>query len=343
MTDIELLSIADAAKSSGWAGLCGSADLFTTGKWLAVEGSRSGPWVPADRGCLISSDGQRLIGGVTLQKFDRSVDDVIIRVDKMLKSHPAWSTLPPEELEEGLLPSLMCGGWFNSRILGAPGEQAGAARRDLIAAIITAGLQWESASVAFPYVDAMSIDLRADLQATGFVEIPAPNRFIFSSDYTSYEEYYSNVITAHSRHRIRTDLKKFYQDGVQVSHDPVDDSNVEQIAGLAHNLELKYGQTSTYNQIAAWFSVIAKNTQSTVFTAKSGDRLFAMSMWIHHEDRMYGFHCGFGQGLSRGLHAYSVVVYRIPIEFACSDPGIRYLEYGIGGDQAKLWRGAKAA
>ncbi|MFF5336192.1 GNAT family N-acetyltransferase [Streptomyces sp. NPDC013181] len=345
MTDIQLLSLAEAQRSRDWAGLCGSADLFAHPTWLAVERTGSGPWVPAESACLALSENGRTTMGMTLQQFDTSVDDVIVRPDRMMRSHPAWRDLAEDELADTLLPSLVCGGWFNSRILARPGTPPGearTARRALIAESVALGRDRGSATVVYPYLDAARTELRADLRDAGFVEIPAPNRHVFHSDYPSYDEYFGNVLKRKTRNQIRRELKRFDEAGVKTAHELMDDSNVEKLARLAHNLEVKYGQKSTYEHMAGWFSAIARHTRTSVFTAELDGRLFAMSMWVHHEGRMYGFHCGFDYEVGEGLHTYSVVVYRLPIAFACSDSGTRYLEYGVGGDHAKLTRGTEA-
>lgn len=345
MSDIRLLSLTDTERLHSWVELCGSADLFASHKWLAVERAECGPWIPTASGCLARMENQQLTAGVTLQKFDSSVDDVIIRVDKMLHSHPAWNELPGEQMADALLPSLMCGGWFNSRILEARTLSAGqgsAARREMIAEIVAVARKWGCASISFPYLDARNTELRADLRQADFSEIPGPNRHVFHSDYSSYAEYFGSQLRAKRRAAIKNELKKFNQPGVRTSHDPLDDSNVERIAELAHRLELKHDQVSTYEQIASWFSAIARNTRTTVFTAALEGRVFGMSMWVHHQDSMYSFHAGFDYDISRRLPAYSVVVYRLPIAFACSDRQTKYLEYGVGGDQAKLSRGCQA-
>ncbi|MFE0798488.1 GNAT family N-acetyltransferase, partial [Streptomyces mutabilis] len=156
------------------------------------------------------------------------------------------------------------------------------------------------------------------------------------------DEYFDHVLRKKTRNQIRRELKRFNEAGVKTAHELMDDSNVEKLAQLAHNLELKYGQKSTFEQMAGWFSTIAANTRTSVFTAELDSRLFAMSMWVHYEGRMYGFHCGFDYEVGERLHTYSVVVYRLPIAFACSDPDTQHLEYGVGGDHAKLTRGTEA-
>ena len=345
MSKVQLLSLTEAQQSQHWAGLCGSADLFAHPTWLAIERTGSGPWVPSGSGCLALTEGGRMSAGVTLQQFDATVGDVIVRADKMMHSHPAWSGLAQEELEDALLPSLMCGGWFNSRILDAPGapqDEARTARRALIDESIAVGRRWGSASIVYPYLDTARKELRADLREAGFVEIPAPNRHVFHSDYASYDDYFDHVLRKKARNQIRRELKRFDEAGVKTAHELMDGSNVEKLAQLAHNLELKYGQKSTFEQMAGWFSAIAQHTRTSVFTAELDGRLFAMSMWVHYAGRMYGFHCGFDYEVGERLHTYSVVVYRLPIAFACSDPDTQHLEYGVGGDHAKLTRGTEA-
>ncbi|MGP3923512.1 GNAT family N-acetyltransferase [Streptomyces sp. 8N616] len=344
MHDIRLLSLATAGELTPWADLCGSADLFCTPQWLAVERDASGPWVPAANACLVAGDGDRLTAGVTLQQFDLTVDDDTCRVDKMVRALPEADGLTDAELAGALLPSLMCGGWFNSTVLTAPGtpvEAAATARRELIARAISTGQEWGSASVFFPYVNAADSGLRSDLREAGFLELPAPARHIFDCDHPSHDAYLA-ALPSRRRVRIRKELRQFEQAGVTTDHTPLDDSNVERIAALAHNLERKYGQLSSPEQLTSWFTAIAKNLRASVFTAELGGQVFAMTMWLHHENRLYGFHAGFDYEIGRGLPMYSVVGYHLPIAYACSSPETTVLEYGISADEAKLLRGTEA-
>ncbi|WP_405773619.1 GNAT family N-acetyltransferase [Streptomyces sp. NBC_00859] len=344
MSSLRILSLTEAGELAPWAEMCSSADLFCTPPWLAVEQSGSGPWVPAASACLVAEDHLQLLAGVTLQQFDRTVDDDTCRVDKMLRALPCADGMSDAVLAGALLPSLMCGGWFNSTVLSSPRASEAAvteARRELIARAVATGRDWGSASVFFPYVDAADAALRTDLRAAGFLELSAPARHVFDCDYPSHEAYLA-ALPSRRRVRIRKELRQFDDAGAVTGQALLDDSNVEQIATLAHTLERKYGQASTLEELTGWFSAIAKNTRTRVFTAALGGQEFAMSLWLHHENRMYGFHAGFDYDIGRGLPMYSVVGYHLPIAYGCSASDTTVLEYGISADEAKLLRGTEA-
>lgn len=351
--EVRTLSLVEAGKLSSWAALCGSADLFCTPKWLAVEEAAVGPWVPTAARCLAvaapasgaapgaAGDDERLLAGMTVQRFGRSVDDDTVRLDKMLVPGAGTSA---RELADVLLPSLMCGGWFNSRVLTAPGlpePQLPSARRSLISAAIGTARSWDCPAVFLPYVDAGDRGLRRDLRAAGFTEFPAPARHLFDCDHPGHAAYVE-TLPSRRKVRLRKELRRFAQAGVVTAHSPLDGSNVERIAALAHSLEQKYEQVCSQEQLTEWFTAIAAHTAATVFTAALDGRLFAMSMWLRHEERLYGFHAGFDYEVGAGLPMYAVVGYHLPIAYACAEPGLRTMEYGISADEAKLLRGTEA-
>ncbi|MEU8589457.1 GNAT family N-acetyltransferase [Streptomyces sp. NPDC048664] len=344
MSELRTLSVAEAAGRDDWAELCGPADLFCTPSWLAVELDGSGPWVPAEHHCLVRLDGGRITAGLTLQLFDRTVDDVTVRVDKMLLDLPEFADRSPDELADALMPSLMCGGWFNSRVLVAGAGQDAtdpAPRRELISRAVAAGRRSGSSSVFFPYVDAEEIGLRSALEEAGFVRLPALARHVFDCDHPSHADYLASLPSRH-RVRIRGELRKMAQAGAVTSHRPLDDSNVEAVADLAWRLERRYEQTTTSERLAPWFAAIGKHVPTTVFTARLAGRDIAMSMWLHHQGRMYGFHAGFDYEAGAGLPMYSTLGFRLPIAHGCDDPATTVLEYGISTDRAKLLRGTRA-
>jgi hypothetical protein len=328
-----LLSPAEAAESAAWSGLCGPADLFCTAAWLAVEMERVGPWITAEHACLLHPDN----AGLMVQKFDRSVTDITCRVDKMLAAHLTGASAA--DLETALMPSAMCGGWFNSRVLAT--ERSGAARRELVDQAEEVARGWAAESIFFPYVSAEETELRAVLEEAGYARAPALARHVLSCDYPSYDDYLS-ALPSRRRVRIRKELRAFAEAGVVTRAQPLDEGNVRTVAELADKLELKYGQEIDPERTLLWFTAIAKNVPTTVFTAELDGRTFAMSMWLHHGGRMYGFHAGFDYQVGDHLPMYSVVAFHLPIAQGCADPGIDMLEYGISTDQAKLLRGTTA-
>ncbi|GHF52434.1 hypothetical protein GCM10010218_37370 [Streptomyces mashuensis] len=339
-----LLTLAEAGRSASWAALCDSDDLFCTAPWLAVERDAVGPWVPARSACLVRTDGDHVVAGVTLQQFDRAVGDETCRVDKMVRSLTGCDDTLGAELEAALLPSLMCGGWFNSTVLtppGLPGPAAGAARRAAIAEAVATARSWGSPSVCFPYVDGADAGLRAALRDAGFRELPAPARHVLDCDHPSYDAYLA-TLPSRRRVRMRKEWRQFQEAGVVTDQVPLEGATVERAAALAHRLDQKYGESSTAGQLTEWFAAIARHVPATVFTASLEGRVFAMTLWLHCGERLYGFHAGFDYEVGRGLPMYSVVGYHLPIAYGCAHPGVKVLEYGISADEAKLLRGTRA-
>ncbi|MFI9318401.1 GNAT family N-acetyltransferase [Kitasatospora aureofaciens] len=345
MTGVRALALPEAAAREDWSRLCGPADLFCTPAWLGVELGRRGPWVPADSACLVHTDeAGRITAGLTLQQFDRRVEDVTVRVDKMLLALPDHAGRNEDGLADALMPSLMCGGWFNSRVLTADPSAAPAdpaVLRALVARAVATGRRQGSACAFFPYVNAEETALRSALEEAGFIRFPALARHVLDCDYPSHADYLASL-PSRRRVRIRAELRKFEQAGAVTSHQPLDGSNVERIAHLAWLLEHRYDQMTTSEQLTPWFAAIAEHIPTTVFTARLDGRDFAMSMWLHHQGRMYGFHAGFDYELGAGLPMYSVLGYHLPIAYGCDDPDVTVLEYGISTDEAKLLRGTRA-
>ncbi|WP_211588586.1 GNAT family N-acetyltransferase [Allorhizocola rhizosphaerae] len=333
------LGLAQAGADPRWEAMCGPGDLFCTGRWLAVEREAVGPWVPRARSCLAAFDGPEIAAGVVVQQFDRDADDETVRLDKML---PAEVLARWDDPVSAVQPSLMCGTWFNSTVLTAPGlagSQREKVRRELVDAVVERGRQWGCATVFFPFLDADDVQLREALRDAGFAEFPAPARHIFNCDFPNYESFVASL-RSHKRHRLRRESAAVRAAGISTACQALDGSTVETAARLAHLLERKYDQRSTFDEMAAWFEAIARHTDTVVFTASRGTGPpIAMSMWIHHEDRMYGFHAGFDYEQCQGLPMYSLAGFHLPIEYGCSHPGIRALEYGCSSDQAKLIRG----
>ncbi|MGH3844702.1 MAG: GNAT family N-acetyltransferase [Pseudonocardiaceae bacterium] len=345
MTATDLLSLDQAAACGQWARMCGPADLFCTPQWLAVEREAVGPWVPRVNGCLIRADEETILAGLTVQQFDLDVDDETVRLDKMFPPESAVLAYPAHEVAEAVQPSVMCGTWFNSTVLTAPGllaERATRARRDLLAAAVDLSCEWQGVAMFFPFVDAADTGLRDALRDAGFIEFAAPARHVFDCDYTDYAEFVDSL-RSRRRTRLRKEIADIERSGLRTELITINESTVDRVAWLAHQLEDKHGQRSTYDQIGAWFSAIARHTETIVFTAARTDGPpVAMSMWIHYQDRLYGFHAGFDYEHCQGLPMYSLVGYHLPMRFGCARPDISVLEYGVSSDQAKLLRGTKA-
>lgn len=332
----DLLTLDQAAAHPRWSAMCGPGDLFCTPRWFAVERERVGPWVPRQAGCVARFAEGRLLAGTPVQLFDDTVDDETVRLDKMLPGTPAAAALPQ---------ALMCGTWFNSSVL-VSGELSAAAaadaRADVVAAAVALGQEWAATAVFFPFLDAADTALRATLRDTGFIEFPAPDRHVFDCDHPSYDAYVAALRSKH-RNRLRKELATVDSAGLRTGAVTVDDANVEHVAWLAHQLEGKYDQQSTVDQMADWFAAIARHTETTAYVAgPPGEPPIAMSMWVTHQDRRYGFHAGFDYQRAQGLPLYSLVGYHLPIRDACDRDDITVLEYGVGSDQAKLLRGTTA-
>ncbi|UED88634.1 GNAT family N-acetyltransferase [Streptomyces profundus] len=342
--DSDLLSLAEVRGLASWTELCGPSDLFCTPRWLAVEQTGTGPWVPAANGCLVTGRNGRPIAGATLQSFDQGVDDDTCRVDLMVRALPQSRGLSDAALADGLLPSLTCGGWFNSTVMIAPGAsdgEAAAARRALLTRAVDVGRAWACASICLPYVDASDSALRQLLREDGYLELPAPDRHVLSCDHPNLESYLASL-PSRRRVRRRKELRICREAGVTTERLPLDDSTVERVGVLAHNLERKYGQSSSARQLTEWFAAIATHLTASVFTASLNGEVVAMTLWLHHADRLYGFHAGFDYRVGRGLPLYSLVGYHLPVAYGLATPGIRVLEYGISADEAKRLRGTAA-
>jgi predicted N-acyltransferase len=295
--------------------------------------------VPRASACLTGVAGGAIVAGAVAQQFDRDVHDETVRLDKMLSREvrARW-----DDPVQALQPSLMCGTWFNSTVLTAPGlsgPERAEARRELVDAVVEQGRRWGCATVFFPFLDAADVELRAILRDAGFAEYPAPARHVFDSDVPDYETFVASL-PSRKRYRLNRERAAVREAGLRTVTAALDGSTVEQAARLAHLLERKYEQRSTLDEMVAWFDAIARHTDAVVFTASRGtDPPIAMSLWIHHRDRMYGFHTGFDYDQCQGLPMYSLAGYHLPIEYACARPDIRVLEYGSSSDQAKLIRG----
>ncbi|MBM7084777.1 GNAT family N-acetyltransferase [Micromonospora humidisoli] len=345
MTGVRLLRLDEAAAMTAWAELCGPADLFNAPAWLAVEREAVGPWVPRANGCLVRAEGETVLAGVTVQQFGLDVDDETVRLDKMFPADSPVLGHPAEVLAGALQPSLMCGTWFNSSILTPPHAPAGRtdrARQELVDAVVDLADDWGSAAVFFPFVDAADTGLRRTLREAGFVEFAAPARHIFECGHGDYDEFVASL-PSRKRNRLRREFAAVERAGVRTAVEPLDATTVDHAARLAHLLEQKYGQCSSYEQFQAWFDAIARHTEALVFTAaRDAGPPVAMSMWIHHQGRLYGFHAGFDYERCQGLPMYSLVGYHLPMRYGFADAGTSVLEYGVGSDEAKRLRGTTA-
>lgn len=336
------LRTATATATPRWAALAGPGDLVCTPRWLEVERSGAGPWVPVSAGCLFDP---AVPAGLTVQLFDAGVDDEIVRVDKMAATaRPGLAAAGADAARDALLPAPVCGGWFNSRVLvsaGAGPAVALAARRRLVEAALRVADSEGAHSVAFPYLDHADHDLRGVLRSAGFIELAAPARHVLDTRAESFEDHLGRL-RSHRRTRIRAELRRVAEAGVRTGEAVLDGSTVEWAARLAHQLEVRYGQRCTYEQIAEWFEQIGRHTGTVLFTGVRDGVPIAMSLWIRHQDRLYGFHAGFDDERCVGLPLYSVVGYHLPVAHGCADPGLATLEYGIGSDEAKALRGTRA-
>jgi hypothetical protein len=338
-TGVRVWSLPTAADRPDWAALCGPGDLFCTPDWLAVEQAAVGPWVPRRAACLALDSPDGVLAGCPVQLFDLAVDDETVRLDKMLA--------PPAD-PAAVQPSLLCGTWFNSSVLTAPGRSAAAAasaRGAVVAAAEELARSWGAATVFFPFLDAAATDLRAELGRAGFREFPAPARHVFDSRHEGYDSWVASL-RSRRRTRLRREQADVQRAGLRTATVAVDDAGVEQLARLAHSLERKYEQTATVAEMAAWFTEIARRTEAIAFVVRPPEPAaadpIAMTLWLRHQDALYGFHAGFDYTRAHGLPLYSLAGYHLPMRHACADPTINTLEYGVSSDEAKLLRGTTA-
>lgn len=320
----------------GWDDLVGPSDLFASRAWFGVESARVGPWVPRADGCLVLGSRRRPDAALTLQLFDaETVDDVTVRVDKMLARNCEGL------VGSALQPSVLCGGWFNSTVLRAPRlspSDGARACADLAAAAVEFARSVQAASVFFPYLDVCDDVLCDALNRLGFGFVETQGRHVLEIGNGTHAEYLT-TLPSRKRRRIRREWGAVDAAGLTVQHHVFTPELGERAAHLAWMLEAKYGQTSSPDMLRQWFEAIAERHHVDVFVATRHDRTVAVSLWIRHQTRMYGFHAGFDPTASAGFPLYSVIGFHAPIAFAHDTPGVTGLEYGVSSDEAKRIRG----
>ncbi|MFD5146105.1 peptidogalycan biosysnthesis protein [Streptomyces sp. NPDC058401] len=328
----------------GWSGLVTDEDLFTSPEWLRIEEEPVGPWHSKDRAYLAAVGPRGAEAGLIALLFDESVTEPLCRTDLYVAGlDPA---LDQDALSRDLLPCVMAGGWFNSRVLLAPGLSGGARRQaveSLVAAAEDFAADSSAGSIAFSCVGAQQHELRSVLTDAGYLALPTGPRHVMSVGWDEYAGYLGSL-RSRQRLRVRKEHQRILDSDVSTRVERMDGSNVADVARLARAVEGKYEMDATSDQLEEWFRAIAAAPiPNVLFTADRKGARCASTLWLSRGRHLYGFHSGADYELSDGLPTYFETAYRMPMDYACASAGsIGVLEYGVDSDRAKLNRGSTA-
>ncbi|GAA2221676.1 GNAT family N-acetyltransferase [Streptomyces nogalater] len=148
-----------------------------------------------------------------------------------------------------------------------------------------------------------------------------------------------------SRQKVRWDLRDLASAGVRtVRADPAGLGAGE--VGLRMNLVAKYGAYSTRDversrleRLVAFFPA----DRLRLFHCATADgEVVAFSLFIAHGDQWHVFWCGFDYDNPASRRTYFDAMFYSPVRVAQTE-GVRVIDYGLGYEKSKKWRGCHGA
>lgn len=177
-----LLSLSDVP-TGDWTALLGERDLFLLPGWLQVGPGTYGGGLRAAQAALLDRGGS-LVAGTAGWLFGSDCTEDLCRPDVLMGL--------PSDRGEGLFPTLLAGGWYDSRVAHCT-ETTSAE----VAAVIDALERWAStqsaASVCWPSVDVRETTLMRLLEERGYLRFPLTPRWSLEGPWAGFDDYLAKL------------------------------------------------------------------------------------------------------------------------------------------------------
>ncbi|MFF7587936.1 GNAT family N-acetyltransferase [Kitasatospora purpeofusca] len=328
----ELLRIEEVPARS-WTTLLGERDLFLLPGWMEVGPGTYGGGLRDARAALVDRDGTA-VAGTAGWLFGRDCTEDLCRPDVLLEI--------PEPRGAPLFPTLLAGGWYDSRVAHRPGG-AGPAE---LAAVVDSLAEWGrsegAASVCWPSVDERERDLVALLAERGYRRFPLTPRWALEGPWTGFDDYLDRM-TSKRRVSVRSERRRVRAAGITCRTVPLTRELARPLVELAEENVTRHGGRVDLDRYADWVAALTgiEDGRAEAHLAERDGRILGCVVSSTYAGRVYALFPGFDYEQIAGLPVYFELAYYHLVEHAAAH-GYHAVEYGPAADEAKNLRGCVA-
>ncbi len=327
-----LLRIEDVPPSS-WLPLLGERDLFLLPGWMAVGPGTYGGGLHDARAALVERDGTA-VAGTAGWLFGQACTEDLCRPDVLLEI-PARRGAP-------LFPTVLAGGWYDSRVAHRPGDGAPAE----LAAVVDALEDWGAAegagSACWPSVDDRERELVAVLADRGYRRFPLTPRWALEGPWTGFDDYLGRM-SSKRRISVRGERRRVREAGITCRTVPLTRELARPLVELAEENVTRHGGRVDLDRYAEWVAALTgiEDGRAEAHLAERDGRILGCVVSSTYAGRVYALFPGFDYARITGLPVYFELAYYHLVEHAAAH-GFHAVEYGPAADEAKNLRGCVA-
>ncbi|MFF4415458.1 GNAT family N-acetyltransferase [Streptosporangium sp. NPDC001559] len=174
--------------------------------------------------------------------------------------------------------------------------------------------------------------------------IPGTVRSVLDVPRGGFDEYVARLPKT-SRQKVRWDLRDLARAGVRTAPAPADVPGAAEIR-LRMNLVGKYGGYSTpeteWSRLERLTSLFPPERLRLFHSRSADEELLAFSLFIRYGEQWHVFWCGFDYENPACRRTYFDVMFYTPVR-AAREEGVRTIDYGLGYERSKKWRGCHGA
>lgn len=296
-----------------WRTLLDPEDMFISPDWLPIDpGGYAGP---SKHAWLVgATDADHLIAGTVAYVFDRNNTDTFCRPDLFIGSLiQAYKGEQPHIELDQLSPSMLTGGWFNSRI-AVHTSLDGARTRDacwgMLERLQRMAVESESRCLAFQFVRQDNELLNSVLTDFGFVRFPCPPRWQLVLPSKDYEDYLQ-AMSSNRRRQVLKEQAIIEAAGVVFSEETFDECLIDESNDMVIDHEAKFAERLAVDRHREWTRelMLCNALDTTSITARLDGRLIGIVVGIFWEGRYYALYSGFDTTVTAQLPLYFVICY----------------------------------
>lgn len=325
-----LLRIEDVPADS-WTGLLGERDLFLLPGWLRVGHGTYGGGLRDARVALVERNGTA-VAGTGGWIFGQDCTEDLCRPDVLMDLAP--------ERGAALFPTVLAGGWYDSRVAHRTGECLPNDIEAVVHALEDWGRAEGAASVCWPGVDDREKELILLLQDLGYTRFPLTPRWALEGPWTGLDDYLSRL-RRKFRTVVRAELRKVAEAGITCRTVPLTRELARPLVELAEENVERHGGTVDLDSYTEWVAALADVPGSEAHLAEQDGRLVGCLVSSTYAGRIYALFPGFDYARITGVPLYFVLCYYRMVEHAVAN-GLHAVEYGPAADEAKRNRGCVA-
>ncbi|MDH6223818.1 MULTISPECIES: GNAT family N-acetyltransferase [Streptomyces] len=327
-----LLRIEDVPADS-WLPLLGERDLFLLPGWMEVGPGTYGGGLRDARAALAERDGTA-VAGTAGWLFDGECTEDLCRPDVLMEI-PAQRGAP-------LFPTLLAGGWYDSRVAHRPGDGAPADLAAVVDALEGWGASEGAASVCWPSVDEREKELIALLNERGYRRFPLSPRWALEGPWAGFDDYLKQI-TSKRRVSVRSERRRVRDAGITCRTVPLTRELARPLVELAEENVTRHGGRVDLDRYAEWVAALTGITdgRAEAHLAERDGRIVGCVVSSTYAGRVYALFPGFDYEQIAGLPVYFELAYYHLVEHAAAH-GFHAVEYGPAADEAKHHRGCVA-